>query len=63
MDHESESFDEGSLSDEDSEGLILDKSSNNGIALDDASEVPEGGNLGGDGKQYSMDWLYRLISL
>jgi hypothetical protein len=63
MEHESVSSDEGGLSDDNSEGLISDKSSDNGIALDYVSEVPEGGNLGSDGKQYIEDRLYGLISL
>ena len=63
MEHESESSDEGGLGDDNSEGLISDKSEDNGVALDYASEVPEGGNLGSDGKQYIEDWLYGLISL
>jgi len=43
---ESESSDEDSVSDDNCEGLTLDKSFNNSIALDTASEVKEGGTLG-----------------
>ena len=42
---ESESSDKDGISDNDCEGLILDESSDNGIALDSASEVKEGDNL------------------
>jgi hypothetical protein len=47
MEPELESSDEGDLSDNNSEGLISDKSSDNGVG---ACEVPEDGNLGSDGK-------------
>jgi hypothetical protein len=50
---ESESSDKDgvsdNLSDDNCEGLTLDMSSNNGIALDSASEV-EGDNLGSKGE-------------
>jgi len=63
IEHESVSSDKGGVSDDNSKGLISDKSLDNGIALDYPSEVPEGGNLGSNGKQYIEDWLYGLISL
>jgi len=49
MELESDSSDEGSVSDNNCEGLTSDKSSDNGIALDTASEV-KGGNLGSKGE-------------
>ncbi len=51
---ESESSDEDSVSDDlgddNCKELISDKSSNNGIALDSASKVEQGGNLGSKGE-------------
>ena len=46
MASESESSDEDGVSDDNCEGITLDKSSDDGIGLDTASEVKEGSNLG-----------------
>jgi len=66
MAYELESSDKDGLSQElsdndcnnDCEGLILDKSSNNSIALGSASKVKEGGNMGSNSKQYIEDQFY-----
>lgn len=47
---ESESSDEDGVSDDNCEGLISDKSSDDGISLDTASEVRGGDNLGSGGE-------------
>jgi hypothetical protein len=46
MASESESSDEDGVSDDNCEGITLDKSFDDGIGLDTASEVKEGSNLG-----------------
>ena len=55
---ESDSSDKDGISDNDCEGLISDESSDNGIALDSASEVKEGDNLGSNGKQIHLRLVF-----